>query len=78
MRWSSIYHYFFGLTDEQNNIIEKTKRQRHLVMCQIKNTSNIQKILKCKNKINKHSLIPINNKKIINKNIKRERYIHIV
>jgi len=38
---SSIYHYIFGLPDNQLKIIEKVKQQRHLVHKQI-NLSNIK------------------------------------
>lgn len=46
MRYNSIIHWFFGLEDDQQDIIEKQKRHRHLLHLQIRNTNNIMKILK--------------------------------
>ena len=46
MRLNSIIHYLFGLEQYQEDIIEKQKRLRHLMHEQIKNTDNIEKILK--------------------------------
>ena len=46
MRLNSIIHWIFGLETEQEEIIEKQKRHRHLLHEQIKKTDNIQKILK--------------------------------
>jgi hypothetical protein len=40
MRISSIYHYFFGLSSDELNIIEKQKAKRHLLHKQI----NLSKI----------------------------------
>lgn len=41
VRLSSLYHYIFGLPDNELEIIEKVKQQRHLVHKQI-NLSNIK------------------------------------
>lgn len=46
MRLSSIWHYFFGLGQYETDIINKQKRKRHLLHDQIRNTEDIQKILK--------------------------------
>lgn len=46
MRMNSIIHWLFGLEPEQEQIIEKQKRLRHLMHEQIKKTVNIRKILK--------------------------------
>lgn len=40
MRISRVYHYFFGLPNKDLEIIEKAKKQRHLVHKQI----NLSKI----------------------------------
>ena len=48
MRLNSIIHWLFGLEEYQEQIIEKQKRHRHLLHEQIKNTNDIQKILKPK------------------------------
>jgi hypothetical protein len=45
VRLNSIYHYFFGLPENEKQIIEKVKSHRHLVHRQI-NLSNI-KLKKC-------------------------------
>lgn len=46
MRFNSIIHWFFGLEEDQEQIIDKQKRHRHRLHEQIRNTNNIEKILK--------------------------------
>jgi hypothetical protein len=46
MRFSSIWHYFFGLNQYETDIINKQKRNRHILHEQIRKTEDIQKILK--------------------------------
>lgn len=61
MRISSLFHYFFGLPNKDLEIIEKVKKQRHLVHKQI----NLSKIkLKPTLTIEKNGFYDLQNKKI--------------
>lgn len=62
---NSLYHYLFGLESEQEDIIEKQKRLRHLMHEQIRK-SDVSKILKSKPPIIPASIpVPIKKKKKI-------------
>lgn len=62
VRLNSIYHYFFGLPENEKQIIERQTRLRHLVHKQI-NLSNIK--LKKTNTIIKYGIYELDKNELI-------------